>query len=431
MGEVIEIEEAVQEPWPLAEEIIKKAANAQWPTLHETNGRLGLRYTTDAMQKTYFENYAYLVNFTVGGEGSDRVLYASCKVQGCTKKPSKTNVAKFTATSMDFTNMFTHLKTSHWDFLTPSDQSKHKRPLQAAISTASSMDIVPMPDENDQLTYQAHLIIGTGFPLSFVDSLPWIEFCKQHGLRHFSRKTITARIKSLQDKLIGEPMKEFMKYLNTLVPLVVNGVRLSFLRKKYVGNDGYTDRRGRALESFVFATGRSSSSSSLSKRQLRPHILHAALRHYQIDTRKGETYRAEIHGQFIADVLITLGCQPEQVLVMVLDTTYGQPKMTESKALSRGGLANLELDIRNKNLPTRTGVGYGPCGQHVGSLIGQDLEKVSMFVEAQTAEHELTVFLRGSDPRMIQLRQMLAELKMPILMPLMYPATRFLYALTC
>jgi hypothetical protein len=31
MGEVIEIEEAVQEPWPLAEEIIKKAANAQWP----------------------------------------------------------------------------------------------------------------------------------------------------------------------------------------------------------------------------------------------------------------------------------------------------------------------------------------------------------------------------------------------------------------
>ena len=39
MGEVIEIEEAVQEPWPLAEEIIKKAANAQWPTLHETNMR--------------------------------------------------------------------------------------------------------------------------------------------------------------------------------------------------------------------------------------------------------------------------------------------------------------------------------------------------------------------------------------------------------
>jgi hypothetical protein len=283
--ETTDVEEIKEESWALSKEVLKKAANAQWPALYETEGKIGLRYTSDSNQKTQFENYAYLLKVTVSGEGSDRTLYASCKVQGCTKIPLKTKLAKFPEKSIDVSNVFTHLKTAHWDFLTPSDQSKNRKPQQAAVSTSSSTGIVPMPDEIDQQTYQAHLIIGTGYPLSFVDSLPWIEFCKQHGLRHFTRKTITSRIKSLQDKLVGEPMREFMKYLNTLVFIVVNGVRLSFLRKVFVGNDGYTDRRKRALESFVFSTGRSLSSSSLSKRQLRPHILHAALRHYDIDSR--------------------------------------------------------------------------------------------------------------------------------------------------
>ena len=66
------------------------------------------------------------------------------------------------------------------------------------------------PDENEQKVHQAHLILGAGLPISLVDGYPWREFCKQHNLRHWTRKTITRKIEDLQTDLLTKPLANFV-----------------------------------------------------------------------------------------------------------------------------------------------------------------------------------------------------------------------------
>ena len=415
------------DPWPLASATLARAAQLAPPSLRVVNGKLGVQYSARTGQ---FEQYTWLMKVTDTGADQDRGLYAACIVRGCTKVPQQTLLAKYPQTSFDMGNMMKHFKSAHFDLLHPDDQ-KSRVPVTAS---ASAHVAFKMPDEIAQQEEQALLLLGVGYPIAFVDSLPWITFCKNHGLKHWTRKTITRAIGDLQEKLVVEPVRSFVEYVRKPVFHVVNKVRLQFTRKVFVGNDGWTDRRGRALESFVCCTGKVVDGFLSPKRQLRPFALPVALRHWQIDSSEGDTYNAAGHAVFTADVLRSLpggGLPPVLLLVAVRDTTYGQPKMTEAPALAAGGIANLEVDIARDHhpLPKRAGVGYGPCGQHVDSLLGRDLEHVPLFSDTLAAERAVTAFIRGSDVRVTQLVTALAKLKLPSLMPLLYPETRFLYAL--
>jgi len=163
--------------WPLASATLARAAQLAPPSLRVVNGKLGVQYSSRAGQ---FEQYTWLMKVTDTGADQDRALYAACIVRGCTKVPHQTLLAKYPQTSFDMGNMMKHFKSAHFDLLHPDDQ----RTKVSVAASASAPVGFKMPDEIAQQEEQALLLLGVGYPIAFVDSLPWITFCKNHGLKH-------------------------------------------------------------------------------------------------------------------------------------------------------------------------------------------------------------------------------------------------------
>jgi len=286
----------------------------------------------------------------------------------------------------------------------------------------------------------SELICINGLPLSFSDSPGWIQYCKRHGMKWFSRRTITNFIGTLATEKVIKPRNTALTKYFSARTVFVQGTSLTLRLKCSIGTDGMTDMQGRQMESLVACFADLVNDMGSVKMVPRPWALsldHFKLTRHELpeDTMegiaKGLYYDANEHADFfVKTVSIKFGndcITPGDILKVNTDTTNGQPAMIE-RIPRLGGIANLDNDITN-GYPQMTGSFYSECVGHTINLQTQDLLKCSMFSSSHKAVNELSVWIRGSDKRVQVFLQAAQTLRQTVRKPVSFPVTRFFYAI--
>jgi len=88
-------------------------------------------------------------NLTTSRDGTDRSIYATCIVYGCTKKGGAMMIARFPDSAIDFGNVTKHFETNHFDLLSVEDQD-HSNRKSGKKEVPNSSSMPDFPDENEQ-----------------------------------------------------------------------------------------------------------------------------------------------------------------------------------------------------------------------------------------------------------------------------------------
>jgi hypothetical protein len=116
---------------------------------------------------------------------------------------------------LSITNLLKHAYNNHAQVLTKKDydakQSRHQREDSSKKRKAEDSPKI-LTDEAEKVAV-AELICINGLPLSFADSPGFIQYCKRHGTKTFSRRTITSFIEALAvEKVINPQNTALRKY---------------------------------------------------------------------------------------------------------------------------------------------------------------------------------------------------------------------------
>ena len=387
-----------------------------------------------------FKTYAVWMKIVPIDEEKREDIRVECLVPFC---GSHITVA-YANSALSITNWLKHSYNNHANVLTKKDyDAKQTKSDQKDLSKKRKAEDSPRTLTDDaEKEAISELICINGLPLSFADSPGWIQYCKRHGMKWFSRRTITSFIEALANEKVIKPRNTaLMKYFSARTVFVL-GTSLMFRLKCSIGTDGMTDMQGRQMESLVACFADSVNEMGSIKMVPRPWTL--SLDHFKLTRRelpedlvegiaKGLYYDADEHADFFVKCLASIKFDkndcitPGHILKVNTDTTYGQPAMIE-RIPRHGGVANLDSDITS-GFPQMTGSFYSECVGHTINLQTQDLLKCSMFSASHKAVNELSVWIRGSDKRVQVFLQAAQALRQTVRKPVSFPVTRFFYAI--
>ena len=427
-----------------------RAANIKVPTfVRAADGKMQITYAPE--QDTQFKRYSWVHSMRVDDAAGDgkRVLQLKCMIEGCTKTPPWSTIAKEDGKpEIDFSNPMAHLRGQHDGVVVAADLNKKSAGAKKArASDDADVGGRKVYSEEEEREIVAELILAGGMPLSLVDSPWWREFCGKYNIHTFSRRTLGRVVEELTEKHVTTPTNNFISSVLEPMSIFVMGTPVLFKRKFFVGNDGVEDRAGRSLESFTLAGAIVTMPSLGEPAMLLPRVIALSLKHWQLEwdsTGGVATYDAESHAAFVIERLREKRIETADVLSLVLDTTNGNPSMTRSPLFANAGLANLELTPEEEKNPEKVrlwtrkaGVGYVPCDQHKESRVGVDMLGEPQFADVFEAALAMAKWVRVSDKHRnrfleVQADMVKAELlpkNWKAVVPFVYPETRFLFAL--